>query len=95
MNNNNKGHQKTLDSEMFPQMIPHPENRWGNMESKKNDASSSYLERIMDVILSESESESIKDFDSNPDGSKYEQPSLDEIWNWFGETDGETLADDA
>ena len=65
------------------------------MESKKNDASSSYLERIMDVILSESESESIKDFDSNPDGSKYEQPSLDEIWNWFGETDGETLADDA
>ena len=80
MRKDNKGQQKTLEVEMFPQALPHPEN--GGETNKQQIPLGHEPETLF----------------TNPDGTKYVQPSLDTIWKWFGEsgeTYGETLADDA
>lgn len=68
---------------MFPQTLPHGKNSGETLKNKRG----CDLGRITDVIQAGSGFNPQKDFGSNPDGSKYEQPTLGEIWNWFG---GET-----
>ena len=82
MRKDNKGQQKTLECEMFPQALPHPKN--GRETKTRNEHCDP--DRITDVTLQDSEFSSHRFLDLNPDGSKYEKPTLDEIWRWFGET---------
>jgi len=78
----NKGHQKTLEGEMFPQALPHPENG-GETKTRNEDCDP---DRITDVTPHDSKFSSDEVLSFNPDGSKYVQPTLDEIWRWFEET---------
>lgn len=67
MRKDNKGQQKTIESEMFPQSLPHGKNGGETMTRNK----CCDLGRITNVTQYESEFGSQKDYDSNPDGSKY------------------------
>ena len=72
MRKDNKGQQKTLEGVMFPQMLPHGKNSGETPKDKR----CCDLGRITDVTQAGSGFNPQKDFGSNPDGSKYEQPTL-------------------
>ena len=57
---------------MFPQTLPHGKNSGETLKNKRG----CDLSRITDVIQAGSGFNPQKDFGSNPDGSKYEQPTL-------------------
>lgn len=63
---------------MFPQALPHPEN--GGETKTRNEHCDP--DRITDVTPLDSEFSSHRILDLNHDGSKYEQPTLDDIWRW-------------